>query len=421
MKRLITTGLRLWTLALRFVFVFFLARYLVAEDVGLYGLLVATIAFVIYLLGMDLYTYTSREIVKAPFERWNTYVRSHSGFLACVYLVILPVLLMLFVVGLLPWQVAGWFYLISITEHIGYEIDRLLVAMSDQLGASLVIFARQAMLPTVLIPIIVFIPEMRRIDLVLGGWLIFNVVSLVLGIGLVRRNLRGSRPGRMDWAWVRKGLRVSLLFLIGSLSLRVLFTADRQLVAVLDGLDSLAAYTLAMSVGSGLSSVIAVSVHQFAYPRLVASYGSRDYGAFKQQLIGLTVQTLLIILAAALFVVLLGDHLITWVGGEIYSQFDWLLLASVGVMALFNLSMIPHYALYAMHQDRVILLSTLISVLIFACTVAATLYAGVAAVTSVVISLTFAFTCLLLVKAGFAIHIGLSGKRRTGPVDANPK
>ncbi|MGN6620788.1 MAG: hypothetical protein ACTHKR_06965, partial [Sphingomonas sp.] len=58
--------LRFGTLGVRFIFVFFLAKYLDASSVGYYGLFTATITYALYFVGLDYYVFTSREIVKMP-------------------------------------------------------------------------------------------------------------------------------------------------------------------------------------------------------------------------------------------------------------------------------------------------------------------------------------------------------------------
>lgn len=51
------------TLVSKFALVFVLAKFLESAEVGLYGLLVATIAFVVGALGFSFYTYSTRELI----------------------------------------------------------------------------------------------------------------------------------------------------------------------------------------------------------------------------------------------------------------------------------------------------------------------------------------------------------------------
>ena len=398
LQGLTARGLRLWTLATRFALIFFLARFLAPADVGLYGLFVATVGYVIYILGMDLYTFSTREILKADPAEWRTPVKSHAGLLGWVYVIVLPSLLLLFAGGLLPWGMLFWFYVIAISEHVALEMDRMLIAMSDQLSASIIVFIRQAMLPTVVIPLFMLYPESRSLTVVFIVWVGFNALAIIVGGLFLARKLRGTALGSIDWPWILRGLKVSLAFLIGSLCLRLLFAADRQIVANLSSFEVLGAYTFAMSVGTGLSSALAVSVHQFLYPKLVVSAQEKDLRAFRGGLLSMAIQTLALIAIAATATFLLKDLLVGWAGHPVYAEFDWLFLAAIGVYGLYNLSLIPHYALYALHGDRTILLSTVSSVLVFGAVVWILLWQGVSPVIGVTIGLSAASALLFIVK-----------------------
>lgn len=397
-RRLGALTLRLWTLATRFVLIFFLARFLLPSEVGLYGLLVATMGYVVYLLGMDMYTYTNREILKAPAHRWRPLAKSHTAFLLLVYVIVLPLLLLLFAFGLLPWALVAWFFILVVTEHLALEIDRMLVAMSDQFSASLVVFLRQAMMPSTIVPLMVLVPESRNLTAVLVVWTSYNVVAIVLGIALIARKVADGERERVDWAWIRSGILVSLAFLTGTLLLRVLFAADRQIVAIYDDLEVLGAYTFALSVGTGLSSTLSVAVHQFGYPKVVIAAHERDREEFNRGLKTMGWQTAIVVSLAAIAVVALKDWLVAWVGGGIYAEYSWLLPASLGVYALYNASIVPHYGLYALHKDRTILAATGAALLTFIVTVVFCLTGNTSAVVSVLLGLSAASIILIAVK-----------------------
>ena len=58
--------LRSLSLGSRFILLFVLARLLKPSDVGIYGLMTATIAFSVLVLGGDYYTYSQRELMAGP-------------------------------------------------------------------------------------------------------------------------------------------------------------------------------------------------------------------------------------------------------------------------------------------------------------------------------------------------------------------
>lgn len=397
-QRLVPIGLRLFSLALRSVLVFLLARYLPPAQIGIYGLLVVTIAYVIFPLGFDFYTYSTREILRSDRARWPTFLRSQVAFTLVLYAIICPALLLLFVAGLLPWTVVLWFYILIPLEHLGLELDRLLIAMLDQVGASIGLFLRQALTPLVVVPILALVPQSRSLEVVLAAWALFDLIGVLVGLGFVRRRLAGTSKGTVDWSWVRQGIMVSVPFLIGTLCLRALFTVDRQVLQVTANLEVVAAYTLFMTIGNGLTNIIYAGVHQFAYPQLVKAAHDRNLPSFRKNLKSMLVRTLIVIAGVSLAAIALLPLLLAFVGHDTYREYAWMLPWVLVVTGLYNLSLVPHFALYALDEDRTILWLTVASLAFFAITVA--IFAVRYPVPAVLAGI-FAASCVLL--AGKAI------------------
>jgi O-antigen/teichoic acid export membrane protein len=399
MRRGLPVAFRLYALGSRFIFVFVLARYLLPADVGSYGLMTATVAYVVYALGMDMYTYTTREVIAAEPTSWRSHIASHFAFLALVACVVLPLAVLIFTAGLLPWGLIGWFYIVLVTEHVGYEVDRLLVAVARQFDASIVILIRQALLPTVMVPLLVFATFGRSLDLVFALWAGFNAVAIIVGVVFIIRRTRVEGSSfRIDWGWIGWGMRTSLPFLVGTLCLRFMFTADRQVVGAVDGLDVLAVYTLAMTVANGMGSVLSVGVHQFAYPNLVKKFSVGDHVGFARGMKTLWLQTIGIVVIVWLVVFFAGGIVTSVLREQIYVEYWWLVPTAVLTLGLFNFSMVPHYGLYAMRADRSILFTTIIGTAAFLGGGALGLVAGLPGAASALIGLTVASAWLLLGK-----------------------
>ncbi len=387
---------------MRFLLVFFLARYLAPEDVGMYGLLVATIGFTIYVLGLDLYTFTSREILKSPRVAWRGMVSSHFSLLAPVGVLGLSASLLFFAGGALPWSLLLWFLALTPTEHVGYEVDRMLIAMSDQLNASLLVLLRQGILPTAVIPLFLIAPGVRSLETVLALWAVLNVIAVAVGLGLLIYKTRGGDRGwraGLDWRWVVNGLKVALPFLIGTLSVKALFTLDRQAVAVFGSLADVGVYTFAMSVAAGLTNVLAVSVHQFSYPRLVTVAHDRDMAEFRTQSRRLWIQSLVLVVLAIVGVLLAEPILLDWVGEPVYARHAWLIPVSMAVIGVYNLSLVPHYVLYAVHADIAIVRITIGALLAFLVGIATTLLSGGSGLLAAVVGVGAGSMVLLAGKA----------------------
>lgn len=364
-NRLFNLVLRGMTLASKFLLIFFLARFLEPADLGVYGLIVATIGYVMFLLGFDFYAFTSREILKRDLSEWGGLLKDQASVSFVCYVIFLPLLSIVFFQGLLPWRFAGWFFALLVLEHLTQELGRLLITISEQLLASLVLFLRSGVWAVLITVLMFFEPGLRSLDLVFGAWCAGAFLGLCLGVfRLMQLNIGGWRK-KIDWRWIAKGLKVAIPLLVASLALRGVFTLDRYWFEVLVGLNVLGAYVLFIGIGNALLSFLDAGVFAFAYPALIRAHNRQEVASFRQSMRKLFIHTLVISFTFSVVALLLVGPLLVWIDKSLYIEhqnlFPWLLLA----MVLYAVSMIPHYGLYAQGYDRQILISHIASLQIF--------------------------------------------------------
>jgi len=365
LTRFINIALRGITLASKFLLIFFLAKFLEPKELGLYGLMTVTISYALYLLGFDFYTFTTREILKRERHEWGGLLKDQGTLSIALYSIVLPLLSVIFIKGLLPWSVAGWFFVLLVLEHLTQEISRLLITISEQLLASLMLFLRSGIWAVIVTALMLFREDTRDLNMVLGAWTLGSLFALVLGVYRLKQlNISGWRK-KIDWQWIGKGLKIAIPLLIATLALRGLFTVDRYWFADLASLQTLGAYVLFMGISSALVSFLDAGVFAFIYPGLISAYHNKDSAAFKLKLRGLLLQTLIFAGVFAIVALLIIDPLVTWLDKPLYLEhkdlFPWTLLITL----LYSIGMIPHYALYAQGLDRPIIQSHIASFLIF--------------------------------------------------------
>ena len=365
LTRFINIALRGITLASKFLLIFFLAKFLEPKELGLYGLLTVTISYALYLLGFDFYTYTTREILKRERNEWGGLIKDQGALSFVLYCIFLPLLSMIFIKGLLPWSVAGWFFVLLVLEHLTQEISRLLITISEQLLASLMLFMRSGIWAVIVTALMLFRADTRDLNMVLGAWTLGSLLALVLGVYRLKQlNISGWRK-KIDWQWIGKGLKIAIPLLIATLALRGLFTVDRYWFADLANLETLGAYVLFMGISSALVSFLDAGVFAFIYPGLISAYHNKDSIEFRLKLRGLLVQTLIFSGVFAILALFIINPLLTWLDKPLYLEhkdlFPWTLLITL----LYSIGMIPHYALYAQGLDRPIIHSHIASFLIF--------------------------------------------------------
>ena len=88
--RLLNVGLRGATLLLKFVLLFSLARLLEPGQVGLYGLLAATVLYMAGVAGLGYSLYATREIAAADVDERTPIIRDQAVFCVLAYVFVLP-------------------------------------------------------------------------------------------------------------------------------------------------------------------------------------------------------------------------------------------------------------------------------------------------------------------------------------------
>lgn len=212
LHRLANIALRFITLGSKFVFIFVLARLLRPDEVGLYGLLTATISYALMALGFDFYTFTTRELINTDRKLWAALLRDQSVFYCITYVVIVPLCFLIFWMGFLPWTLALWFFPLLLLEHAGQEFNRLLVAMSEPLWASLVLFLRNGLWAVVAAVSMWLLPDHRHLGFVFAVWSISSFLACLLAASRLRHLDRATLSYAINWDWIKRGARVAVPF-----------------------------------------------------------------------------------------------------------------------------------------------------------------------------------------------------------------
>ena len=394
--RILNMVLRTATLGARFVFVFFLAKYLDPQSVGYYGLFTATVGYFLYLVGLDFYTYTTREILKASPEQRGQMLKGQAALSVLLYAIVVPLAVWVLPQAHWPGELLLWFFPILVFEHINQEISRLLVALSEQITASLILFMRQGSWALAIVGLMAVDADMRQLQAVMACWLVAGVIAALLGILKIRQLRMGGWSLPVNWAWVKKGAMVSLAFLLATLALRGVQTVDRYWLQSLTSIEVVGAYVLFLSIAGTLMVFLDAGVFAFAYPELIALHHQQQHAQAHRKVKQLLVYILLAAVAFSAISWLLLPYLLQWINKPLYTEsmelYPWLLLATV----INALGMAPHYALYAQGRDRIIIGSHIAAMVVFA--IAVWLLAQILPALAVPLGLVIFFTVILVIK-----------------------
>lgn len=406
-RRLVNIGLRGTTLCTRFLFVFFLARYVTPASVGYYGLFTATVGYTLYLVGLDFYTYNTRELLRVPREQHGRMIRDQAVLAAGLYALFLPVAWVL-----LPqagWQagLSYWFIPILLLEHVNQEISRILVVLSDQIGASVLLFIRQGSWALAIVAIMTWDDTTHNLQSVMAAWAVAGTAAAALGMYKLARAGMGGWRSPIDWSWIRRGVAISLGFLSATLALRALQIVDRYWLKALVDIDAVGAYVLFTGIANTLMVFLDAGVFTFSYPELIRLHQQGQRDAMQRQLRTMLLHALLVAVGFSIVSWFVLPYLLSWIHNPVYTHYLWLYPWVLSATALNAVGMAPHYALYAHGVDRPIIHSHIAALLVFPLTVWA--LSRVEPVLAVPLGLNAAFLTILIWKTTAYLKVSRSG------------
>lgn len=359
---LLNAVLRSLTLGSKFLLLLVLARMFSPEQLGIYGLMVVTVTVSLYLLGFDFHAYNTREILARPRADWPARIRDQFVFHLCIYVAVLPLLLVIFATDTLGWSYAGWFYLLLVLEHASQEFYRLLITLSRSSLANTVLFLRSGVWVFAVTAIALFNPQRLSLEFVFGAWATGVALSVVLAL-VVLRDLewRAGLASPVDWQWIRRGARVSLRFFAATVCLLGVQFADRYFLKHYHGEAAVGIYTFFWQIANTVQIFVYTAVATVIYPRLVESYQQGEMFRYRRHMRRLALGIIAITAIATLAITVFIRPVLGLVGREIYHDHltvGWILLAS---MVLLSLSYVPNVALYVRRSDRAILYSSAVT------------------------------------------------------------
>ena len=363
--RIVSLSMRVFALFAKLGLLFYLAKYMTPEDFVLFGILTVTVAYLQYIIGLDLYNYANRQLAlnRSKFNLLRIVGKQYS-FYFCMYLCLLFISLILWFIRItfneiLP-EWAFIFIFILITEHFFNEVYRLFNFMLQPIFAAFLYFMK-----SVVLFVLVFIKGYGTghgigIEFVLYAWLLVN--TLIVLFSNLKFNLLyiTLRLWCVDFNWLKVAVRFSFPLVLSALCSRAVFTFDRTLAGLYLDIDSAATYVLFMSIFFALNSVIDSVFFVFKVPRLISSFEvnfKEEFFKFKK--------TAMILLAIGAVSFIPGFYISQFIFSEKVGSDTQVAFFMLGfVFLLFNISQVFHFALYSYGAAKSILYTQFYALLI---------------------------------------------------------
>lgn len=344
--------------------IFYLAKVLNEDLFGILGLIYAITVYYIYIAGMELHTLANREFISST-DQGKVNILSnlfsyHAASSVVGYFVLFELLKYMGIVKLTSEIII--ISLVIVTEHLGLEVYRLLIASEEQLIASYTSLVR-----VVWIFIIIFIDfafEKVEFIQVVGFWLAFNLISIFLGLVYLLKNLNIKfKISRPDLGWIKKKFIKSIPFLVAALSLGGLSSIDRIIISSNYGLKTLAGYVFYLSVVNAIFSLVEAAVYVYAYPKLILNQKNRN--RFNEIYKKMWVESLCLVLILIALSYLILPSVLMVIGKETYVTYAYIFNIFIFLAMLKIINSNFQYCLYALKMDKVLYVSNIMMTPVF--------------------------------------------------------
>ena len=353
--QLLGAGLRVGGLGLRFVLMFVLARALTLENFGLFGLYVAAIQLAASLVVLDVYAQTTRQILSLKGDAVRDVLRRHWGAVVLAIAALAPIASALFYASLPDngWVLPVFFLVHVVIDAAATDTARLLIPLGRPLVANIVVFLRTGAWALPVIIASEFTDRQMDLVTVVLWWIGGSAASVVFAVAVAGSNFR--LVPKIDWSWIGRALRTSVLFFMATLAFRAVLGLDKFIVQWVLGLEDLGVYTLYAGVAIGVLGIVEAGISAWRFPQLVADIQARDARGTRHKLRTFFIEnasaTTAVMIALAVIFPLIAPRFLDPVFSR---EMNGYFVVLIGVWA-YCVSLPFHYTIYGFGQDRVLL------------------------------------------------------------------
>jgi len=358
--KIINLILRGLTLGSKFLLSIYLVKFLSLEANGEYGIFVATISLLTYILGMDFYSFNNREILQNNIDDAGSKIKDQFILFFFIYLLVLPSLYFIGLFDFLGHQYLLIFYIILIFDHLSTELYRLLVVFSKPIQANINLFLRTGIWILVLISAWHYdFKDLKNLESVFYFWMVGSIISVIYSIfSLSNLSIKIPWNSKINNKWILRGLKIAMPFFIATLSYKIIQFADRYMVEYYLGTKQTGVYFFFSNISMLIETFVQTTVVMIYSPKLIASFNEdkvKQLTIFKKFSKEVIIYSLIAVLGVCLMIYPL---LYIVEKTDLYNSIG-VFFVMTSTRLIFNISLIYHFKLYVSKKDKVIMISTL--------------------------------------------------------------
>ena len=339
--------LRALTLATKFFFVIFLAKELTANDFGRWIIIVASINYLVLIVGAEIYNLTLRDFIQnkkidsihAMYKQWKFHLVSYAIIIfACFLFCISKNSYIIFIASL-----------ILILEHLTFEFYRYSIYVNNIISANLILFIKSACWMAITIGISFYLSDINIFSILIL-WLVGLIACSIFCFWHNRVFVKTllSLRNKIFTFHLTNHFKKLLPFIILSLSIRTPFVADKYIITYFFDSSELSLYGYYFNFAMGIQSLFeAVFIASFI--PLILKKNNKNKFQLTNKYIILSIPFWCISLVLVYLTLPIFDQ---YIGKTSYMiDLNLLLFIFLGQF-FFSIAALIQYTLYSDHKDK---------------------------------------------------------------------
>lgn len=359
-KKILALVLRGASMGSKFLLIIGLSKVLTTEDYGVFSLIITTLTFLMFFLGLDFYNFSHREIIEKDHSKIQFLVNQFWFHLFC-YILYIPIIYLIFGADIIPITYIFPFYLLLVFEHLGQELFRFFNLFNKPNIANLILLIRTGFwIVIILIFEYLIFNNTLTITSILYYWIGGSLLAIIFAIAYIISqksvNLNDINFFKIDKNWIKAGIRISIPFFLGTIAYKVIEYSDRYMIDWFMGKAEVGVYSFFANFANIVNIVVNTITITLLVPNLLRAVSSEKEEEIKLKTKQFSRELYLTTLLVSLIIVGLIYPVLSWLDKPEFSAeirvYFVILLANI----LFNASLIYHYLLYAYKRDKDILM-----------------------------------------------------------------
>jgi len=368
------SGLRGLISLSKFVLTLVIASKFDLSILGEYSLVVNAVLIAIFIIGFEVYQYTSRSIILNPKDQFQ-YIQKHFIFIATAFLYTSPLFYLFFHFGVLKMDYLIPLYILLLLELISNEQYRLLIALKRPIFANLVLFIRTSIwIYFFLILLKLKFSLTDPLLVIIKFWSIGALISILIPLVYLLKIHKGSLgkiKGLPRFSLIVDYWKQCYVLFFASIALMLINILDKFVIDYYCEKTVLGVYSLFFSLTSMVFTFVLAGVISVTYPYFIESY-QLDKSRYKRELRQFSKRLLISSLLMGLLSVIIFKAYLYFNAQEvaklslIYENMSAYVILLISFI-IYTLHMKFHYELYATKNDAAIMKANFVTFIIYLC------------------------------------------------------